>query len=238
MLTVRRIITWAMAIVALVGVASPIRSATGSRQASFIYGEDKPYDAEVEYLESSLTELMFIDTGIVPDINCRIICKYQRQGSATGDGIGNYKGLFGGNYDGDVNHLCYGVYSHGPWNTRFDFHQKLYHGNLVDYTVGITDKALQVLEMDSSTISVNGIVQTTSMTISGIESKLPMRLFSGDDEYANWCKIWYFAIERDGVALIYLIPVRKGNIGFMYDMVTGGLFGNQGNGQFIIGPDL
>ena len=35
-----------------------------------------------------------------------------------------------------------------------------------------------------------------------------------------------------------LIPVRKGNIGYMYDRVSGQLFGNQGTGAFIIGNDV
>jgi hypothetical protein len=34
------------------------------------------------------------------------------------------------------------------------------------------------------------------------------------------------------------IPVRKGNIGYMYDRVSGQLFGNQGTGEFVLGPDL
>ena len=35
-----------------------------------------------------------------------------------------------------------------------------------------------------------------------------------------------------------LIPVRVGNVGYMYDKVTGQLFGNSGTGSFILGPDV
>ena len=33
------------------------------------------------------------------------------------------------------------------------------------------------------------------------------------------------------------IPIRKGNIGYMYDRVSRQLLGNQGTGDFVIGPD-
>jgi hypothetical protein len=33
------------------------------------------------------------------------------------------------------------------------------------------------------------------------------------------------------------IPVRVGNVGYLYDRVSGQLFGNDGTGGFIVGPD-
>lgn len=38
--------------------------------------------------------------------------------------------------------------------------------------------------------------------------------------------------------IISLIPVRVGNVGYMYDKVSGQLFGNSGTGNFILGPDV
>lgn len=35
-----------------------------------------------------------------------------------------------------------------------------------------------------------------------------------------------------------LIPVRVGQVGYMYDRVRGQLFGNAGTGDFILGPDV
>ena len=40
-----------------------------------------------------------------------------------------------------------------------------------------------------------------------------------------------------GVSIFDFIPVRVGSIGYMYDRVSGQLFGNSGTGAFIIGPD-
>lgn len=33
------------------------------------------------------------------------------------------------------------------------------------------------------------------------------------------------------------IPVRKGTVGYLYDRVSGKLFGNAGTGDFVLGPD-
>ena len=43
-------------------------------------------------------------------------------------------------------------------------------------------------------------------------------------------------VNSDELA-VDLIPVRKGTVGYIYDRVSGQLFGNQGTGDFIIGPD-
>ena len=33
------------------------------------------------------------------------------------------------------------------------------------------------------------------------------------------------------------IPVRVGSTGYLYDKVSGQLFGNAGTGDFVLGPD-
>ena len=51
------------------------------------------------------------------------------------------------------------------------------------------------------------------------------------------CNIYSIKIWDNNILVRDLIPVRKGNIGYMYDRVSGQLFGNQGTGDFVIGPD-
>jgi hypothetical protein len=52
------------------------------------------------------------------------------------------------------------------------------------------------------------------------------------------CRIAQFTAYNNGTKIMDMIPVRKGNIGYMYDKVTGQLFGNQGTGNFVLGPDI
>lgn len=51
-------------------------------------------------------------------------------------------------------------------------------------------------------------------------------------------KIYHCKINKNGKLILDLIPVRKGNEGFMYDKVSGKLFGNSGTGKFILGPNI
>lgn len=49
---------------------------------------------------------------------------------------------------------------------------------------------------------------------------------------------FYQAIIRNNGAVVHnLIPVRIGQVGYMYDNVSGELFGNEGTGDFILGND-
>ena len=50
-------------------------------------------------------------------------------------------------------------------------------------------------------------------------------------------RIYSAKMVSNRVSIFDFVPVRKGNIGYMYDRVSGQLFGNQGTGAFIIGPD-
>ncbi|MBQ1429500.1 MAG: hypothetical protein IIZ06_07510 [Kiritimatiellae bacterium] len=43
--------------------------------------------------------------------------------------------------------------------------------------------------------------------------------------------------SRDNL-LFDAIPVRVGSVGYLYDRVSGALFGNAGTGDFVIGPDI
>ena len=50
-------------------------------------------------------------------------------------------------------------------------------------------------------------------------------------------QIYDKGVSADGTLVRDFIPVRVGDVGYMYDRVSGQLFGNAGTGEFIIGPD-
>ena len=51
-------------------------------------------------------------------------------------------------------------------------------------------------------------------------------------------KMYMSSIVLNDVCVRNFIPVRVGNVGYMYDKVSGQLFGNSGTGNFILGPDV
>jgi hypothetical protein len=51
-------------------------------------------------------------------------------------------------------------------------------------------------------------------------------------------KVYYCKIWNGGNLVFDAIPVRVGQVGYMYDRVSGQLFGNSGSGDFVLGNDV
>lgn len=51
-------------------------------------------------------------------------------------------------------------------------------------------------------------------------------------------RLYNVELLKNGEKLRDFIPVRVGEVGYMYDQVSGELFGNAGSGSFILGPDI
>lgn len=51
-------------------------------------------------------------------------------------------------------------------------------------------------------------------------------------------KLYHFSLFDQRGVVLNLKPVRKDGVGYMYDTVSGQLFGNSGTGAFILGPDV
>jgi hypothetical protein len=49
--------------------------------------------------------------------------------------------------------------------------------------------------------------------------------------------LYEYLSKSEGVLTEHFIPVRVGTTGYMYDKVSGQLFGNVGTGDFILGAD-
>jgi hypothetical protein len=53
----------------------------------------------------------------------------------------------------------------------------------------------------------------------------------------SFIDIAYISISLNNSKIADFIPVRVGQVGYMYDKVSGTLFGNAGTGSFILGSD-
>lgn len=65
-----------------------------------------------------------------------------------------------------------------------------------------------------------------------------IKLFSYNNRGVISSRIYKFRIDNNGMTELDLIPVRIGGKGYMYDKVSGKLFGNSGEGKFILEPDI
>lgn len=186
-----------------------------------------PYDAEVEYLYSDGNA--YLDTGINADGGLSIECEFKVDSTAN-------KAIAGAIYDRGNSqyyrsHLSpynYSVYFYNDANVTGNqgvhFTSSYYH-IAIDATAGIA-----VLEGNTNTFTpavfdcqCNYYLFTRYSTNMALQSK------------AAYFK--YFKMSRNGVLVRDFIPVRVGQVGYMYDKVSKQLFGNVGSGSFTFGND-
>ena len=189
-----------------------------SGSGSFVLGPDKVYN-EIEYLESSGTQR--IDTNIVGGKNTAIEIKFY----VTSIGS-SYEGIFGSRVaSNNTNSISLFTQNTSNVNHRF--------GSQVLATQ-IKINTLYTIYLDKTKITINGTTtnwnQTADFTTPGT-----LTLFGVDSFTKSKCKIYYTKIWENEELVLDLIPVRVGDIGYMYDRVTGELYGNSGTGNFVLG---
>lgn len=185
-----------------------------------------PYDAEIEYLESSGTQYIDIPIDFMPSTD-EIYAKFSEN---TNQNVDKY------------------MISSFPWNTRgnkfgMGIHNSVFTVAFDNITTGSTflspetrnDGVFHTWEYSLGTMKITDL----NISISDISAQVAsnnLRLFYGynSNTKGKWA---YYRHLRDGIIIIDLIPVRIGNVGYMYDKVSKQLFSNNGTGDFILGPD-
>jgi hypothetical protein len=205
-----------------------------SRRADFMGVASKP--VEIEYLEN-YTGREAIDTGIygthTTQVSFEVMFFYTSVTDYTGgDAFGS--GII--NWDNTINTL--GVTYNRSNDALYSFlgnHYKELRGlNLltgIKHTITYSSKGTWVNGVKKQNGWYNNSFQTL-YTISAMVSRGYLGL--GGSRKA---RLYNFSISDNGILVRDLIPVRVGNVGYMYDKVSGKLFGNAGTGSFILGPD-
>ena len=188
-------------------------------------GAKLPYDAEVEYLESTGTQ--WIDTGVIALADDSYDLDFWMAS------LNNSQTLFGAANDGarlaTVWVTLGGAIRFGGGGTiAFD-------GSI--WKVGDWNS----LHSSYSTTILNGVSKVNSFPhpFKDTVSTQNILLFKANGMPQSTIKIrisnlrWY----RNGVLVRDLISVRLGTEGAMYDRVSGQLFRNQGTGAFLWGSD-
>jgi len=186
------------------------------------------YDAEIEYLETDGTQV--IDTAIYPtQLNISIELRTQnllRFGWIYNNNpYGTWIGIIGQSAYWDRFYYTYSIPnpSDGSWNTwLYDMKRGLYKNN-------------SLLKAFTASLGTNQI-SAVSLHIIGYYDEYIKSVKTALYNYTvriSSCKIYEDAeLVRD------FIPVRRGTTGYMYDKVSGKLFGNSGTGEFVLGPDV
>lgn len=186
-----------------------------------------PYDSEIEYLQNTGTQ--FIDTGIKSAGNVYI--KISLIDYFNADHLGIW--AFGGK-NGYLNKE-YSLFINGS-NQKVNFR---YNNSAIECDAYSSYSPSSVVEIGGGIIKIGTYQKTYSQkTFTGSYNILLGGSGNGaSSPFLGRNKIGVTYIS-DGTTTRNFIPVRVGQTGYMYDKVSGQLFGNAGTGVFIIGPDV
>ena len=189
-----------------------------------------PYDAEVEYLESTGTQ--YVDTGVIipPDVD------FEFTGSIVSD-------ITNGCVFGETREFAWSQSNPGyALVTTAGGKIYLRYGNSTSTAVGLTDIGLAntfTACIEGNAFKVNGLLVGTVDRISSFDRPVgSMGVFLRNFIHFNGNTFSAIRINNLKFGTLFdFIPVRVGDIGYLYDRASGQLFGNSGTGAFIIGPD-
>ena len=210
--------------------AALIRSLVAAR-AAMTGWKKLPYDAEVEYLESTGTQ--WIDTGTPATSNTHVNVQFSDYTVAG-------RWLFGARKA--FQNSALGVYtesSNNVWRRAF--------GNFISETFTFSTIDLGVTTFDYDCGHFVATREKVPITVDFTDTapvfdSSPRTIYlwtlnnGGATAYIAHAKIYGFKIWENGILVRDMIPVRVGSEGAMYDRVSGQLFRNAGTGAFVIGP--
>ena len=207
-------------------------------------GPALPYDAEVEYLESTGTQ--WIDTGVFLSGSSKIGM------SAILPDLYENLALFGASNGAAYNNGEVSLFISGPtlpkkltavYPTSNSSSTIVSISNRPKYTPNV----LSEMSFDGTGFSIQGI-KYPSTWYSAYQAERTCALFAvnrsgGNGQYCSKIKVSMFSIDKGGVLVRDMISVRFTNEqgvseGAMYDRVSGQLFRNSGTGVFGFGTDI
>lgn len=192
-----------------------------------------PYDAQVEYLQSNGNA--YINTGITPSATTGMLIKGMPTGTADR--------VWAGQRNGGSTATRWYVGS----STRYYGGYGAFVAPSPDITTDTT--AIYTLKLnykgDGNFVILDGnntILATVALLSLGFTPANNIRLFGSAGATGNtykWPGKMYAAeITQNSDVVMNLIPVRVGTVGYMYDTISGQLFGNNGSDSFGVGPDI
>ena len=188
-----------------------------------------PYDAEVEYLESTGTQ--WIDTGVVPNSDYGFEVELMKIDISETVPLGTWKSWMKEMFGGDFKY------------TQKPYLRTVSSNNIEINYRKINNIIIEKLHHKRLTLECNGLLDYDNVFTESFACNFSIFLFgcnhSGVIKFNGICRIFRAQITDENDTLIRdFIPVLDRDMRpAMYDRVTGKLFYNKGTGEFVIGPD-
>lgn len=192
------------------------------------------YDARVSYISNEDNLGAYINTGVVPNANLRVVI-------AVEDFQHTSTMLLGSRVARDSS--CFLIGSHSEGTIRFDYATNTQSSGGVNsqftYTGGLGNRTL---EIDKTNCKVDGVVVHT-FPVNGFNTTYPIHIFGMNNagehvDMLKSVKVLWVKIYDNGTLIKDFFPVRVGTTGYLYDSVSETLFGNSGSGIFAYGDDI
>ena len=198
-------------------------------------GSALPYDAEIEYLENNAPGGAYIDTGFKPNQDTNIIC----YASLIRDGIASrFFEVRNGIWRAEYAVLNFGD-SNNQLQSRFG---DISGGQMMrtkltprdtPYKIEIRNKYLYLDDVYVADLGQNKTFQCNyNLLLFALNNAGTV-----SSQTDNYSRIHACQIYDNGTLVRDFIPVRVGQVGYMYDKVSGTLFGSAGTGSFTLGSD-
>ncbi len=189
-----------------------------------------PYDYEIEYLQSSGTQ--YIDTEISTLNSFVGIDTYISFPTYTHD---RWAGFYNNYSSGNRSGFQIGMYNN-------NIQPQLYNAAKTQYVYPFpydSDTHHFIINCKDIGISIDSEIKTSNQinNLGAYGGNILLFKRGGNIPYGANCRIGKTKIYLNNNQLIRnFIPVKKNNIGYMYDTISNQLFENNGTGNFILGP--
>lgn len=189
------------------------------------------FDAEIEYLEFSGTQ--YIDTGFKANTTTtRAETELQVTELTTN------RGIFGSrNTSGTTDNTSCNVLLNATRGLRLDWIGGIANIFYENVTIGVN----YVISITRGLVIINNeqIINQNTESVNQNYNFLIGNFSNAGTPFTNGFigKFYWFKIYNNNQLVRDFIPVRKGTTGYLYDKVSGNLFGNSGTGDFVLGND-
>ena len=187
-----------------------------------------PYDARLEYLETTRGGDFCVPLGIMADeatdsveMNFHVITSDPQTNFIISD-----------------NNACR-VYSNGSRILSFHRAASDQWSPTTGLSIGSNKTFTFNISWKDKTYTINGTTKTFSApnTPAVATQETVLFDFAGSKKVPR-CQIYPLKWRRNGELILDLVPVRKGTLGCLYDNISEKLFYNIGATKFILGPEL
>ena len=183
-----------------------------------VWGKSIPY-TEIEYIETSGTQ--FIDTGVAPNPDSRVICDFQAKD------VDSENSIFGSRNNSSSRIFAFSIRSTGDW--RFGYGNSYVGTTNADTKRHVVDVNKNVCTLDGSVLYTKDYVEFVGYRTIHLGA-----IYGAGKYYYGRAKIYSCQIfDNDTMVRDFVPCINADGEAGMWDKLNNVFYGNNGSGEFI-----